>query len=97
METDKRIAPRKSIRRSLVSWECLGYSSRSGTWSFQITRVRARRVGGHCPRKDLWGIRIFGIVTFGKGGVYHRHPTVSVRKPPMGPPRLLPDVAAIFT
>jgi hypothetical protein len=28
---------------------------------------------------------------------YHRHPIVSARKPPTGPPRLRPVVAAMLT
>lgn len=53
-------------------------------------------MGGHCPKKDLLFLSRLRV-GIAREITYHRHPTVSVRKPPMGPPKLRPDVAAMFT
>ena len=63
--------------------------------SLSATRIIARTITGPCPVKDLEGLSA-GI----KGSRrkrYSRHPIVSARKPPNGPPILLPRVAITFT
>jgi hypothetical protein len=49
----KRMAPRKSIRRSFERCDWCSSSS-TGICSFHATMARVRIVGGHCPRNDLY-------------------------------------------
>lgn len=54
METDRKIEPRKSMRHSFEDCDCLPPVACCGVMSsFQMTSIRARIVGGHCPKNDL--------------------------------------------
>jgi hypothetical protein len=97
IDDERRIAPKKSMRLSLERLDCLGFDSSVDTWSFQATRAKASIVGRHCPRKDLLYGQLPCRFRASLKNSYHRQPIVSVRYPPIGPPRLLPVVAAMFT
>lgn len=98
MDTERKIEPRKSMRHNFEKCDCLLLACCGEMSSFQITNIRARIVGGHCPKNDLKDRLVRTVYAKGYARVcYHRHPTVSVKKPPIGPPKDLPVVAAILT